>query len=399
MRPMNRAAARPGRPPAACRRGPAARGPAPRPRRCSRHPSPCVQHVRTSSRPPRRPDPVAVPGVSARSRAAQGQSEHRPLLRRKRRRAGARQRARGGGAAGRAGRRPHVSADGRHGRLPARAAGARVRREQPRAARAADRDRADGRRLRRAAPRRGSAQALFPRQRDLDWRSDVGQPPRAVRRGGTRRAYVSVLRRGDERRALRRDDGDARHAARARDRAAAAVLPQPDGHRSVARAVARDRRAVRAARADCVSRHRVSGLRRRPRRRRVADPRDGRCGAARVCQPFVLEELLAVRRTLRRAVDRMRERTRGRTGAEPDPGGRAPRLFEPAAARRAPRLDRAERSGARAAMGPRRRRDARANQADAHRARRAARGARARRVVRLSRRAARDVQLHGARAP
>ena len=119
-----------------------------------------------------------------------------------------------------------------------------------------------------AQGRRRFPAPLRARRAGLDQRSELGEPPRAVRRRGLHRQHLSVLRRGDARPRFRRDDRGARAAARGLDRRAARVLPQPDRRRSDARAVGADHRDRPRARPGAVPRHRLPGLRRRHRRRR-----------------------------------------------------------------------------------------------------------------------------------
>ena len=189
----------------------------------------------------------------------------RHLLRRAGPHPGARERAprRGQGAGG---RRPQaVPADGRRRRLPPRGAAAAVRRRARGAGGEPRRDDPDRRLQRRPEGRRRLPQALVPRQRRVGQRPDLGQPPLDVRGQRLQGAHLPVLRRGDRRRALRRDAGRAARAAGAQHRADARLLPQPDRRRPDARAVGRADPAAEGARRHPLPRPRVPGLRRRHR--------------------------------------------------------------------------------------------------------------------------------------
>ena len=83
---------------------------------------------------------------------------------------------------------------------------------------------------------------------------------------------LRLLRRGDARPRLSRDDRGARAPAARRHRRAARVLPQPDRRRSGSGAVDAHHRDRPRAQPAAVSRYRVSGLRRRHRRGRRGRP-------------------------------------------------------------------------------------------------------------------------------
>ena len=115
---------------------------------------------------------------------------------------------------------------------------------------------------------------------------------------------------------------------------AARLLPQPDRRRPLARAVAAGHRSGQCARPGAVPRHRLSGLRRRPRRRRGAGAPVRRGVPGLFVVELVLQVVLALRRARRRAQRGRRERGRGGARAVPAQAPGAHQLLQPADARR-----------------------------------------------------------------
>ena len=149
------------------------------------------------------------------------------------------------------------------------------------------------------------------------------------------------------------------------DRRAARVLPQPDRRRSDAGAMGAHHRGRPRARAGAVSRHRLPGIRRRPRcRRRSRAPIRGDAGTA-VRVELVLQVVLALRRARRRADGRRRRQGRSRARAVASEARHARQLLESADARRRRSSRTCSLAGAARAVGSGARDDARSDQADA----------------------------------
>ncbi len=106
---------------------------------------------------------------------------------------------------------------------------------------------------------------LTPDARSADQRPELGEPPRAVHAGRLRRRAVPLLRRGDARPRLRRDDRRARTAAKPGTIVVLhACCHNPTGvDPTRAQWATHRRRRSRERRPDAVPRHGVPGLRRR----------------------------------------------------------------------------------------------------------------------------------------
>ena len=113
-------------------------------------------------------------------------------------------------------------------RLQRRDGEARVRRRARGADRRARPQRADPRRLRRAAPRCGAHPPGRARQRRAREHAHLGQSHPAAGRQRAQARALSVFRSRHRRGAVRRHDERARAPAAARGGAAARLLPQPD---------------------------------------------------------------------------------------------------------------------------------------------------------------------------
>ncbi|SPA31307.1 hypothetical protein CBM2637_B110484 [Cupriavidus taiwanensis] len=111
------------------------------------------------------------------------------------------------------------------------------------------------------------------------------------------------------------------------------MLPQPDRCRPEPGPVAPADRAAQGQPTAAVRRHGLPGLRRRPGRRRLRHPRTGGAGRALPGSQLVLEELLAVRRALRRPERVLQHRGRSIQRAGPADRRGARQLQQPAHAR------------------------------------------------------------------
>ena len=212
-------------------------------------------------------------------------------------------RAESGSAAGAKTGAAHLSADRRPGRVRQGRAGTGIWGRQPGSARKTRDHRAGAGRHRRIETRRRLPEAH---------RADKRKSGSATRAGKTT-AHCSnppassstIIRTTTRQRAASIFD---RHAGRAEnhagrlDRRAARLLPQPDRRRPHRCAMDRSDPGRHATRPDSLPRHGLSGLRRRHRGRRQGGAPLRRSRRPAVRLEFVLQIVLAVRRTGRRPV-------------------------------------------------------------------------------------------------